>query len=214
MPKVYISPSVQTFNQCDYGDTEKDHCQLYADILQRYFDASGISYLRNYDKTFQQAVVESNEYQPDIHYCCHTNAFDGRTQYSVLLVYNTEQSNPAFICANDIKKYRPQVYPNPIYVNPNTSLYEIRYSKAPCVYDEIVFHDNVDDATLFHVRMQTFAELTTRGFCEFFGIPFVYPEGVGLEPDVSDTEGNNDFQALTQRYNALKQEMQDVLNRY
>ena len=42
MPKVYISPSVQTYNLCEYGDTEKDHCQLYADILQRFFDASKI----------------------------------------------------------------------------------------------------------------------------------------------------------------------------
>ena len=187
MPKVYISPSVQQFNPCEYGDTEKDHCQLYADILQRYFDACGIEYKRNYNKTFQEAVAESNEWNPDIHYACHTNAYDGRTRYSVLLVYNAVMSSPAYRCAEDIKQFRAQVYPNPIYVNQNRSLYEIRYTTNPCVYDEIVFHDNVDDATLFHVRMQTFAELTARGFCEYFGIPFVFPQGVGLEPGVSDT---------------------------
>lgn len=187
MPKVYISPSVQQYNLCEYGDTEKDHCQLYADILQRYFDACGIEYKRNTNKTFQEAVAESNEWNPDIHYACHTNAYDGKTRYSVLLVYNAVSTSPAFQCAEDIKRYREQVYPNPIYVNQNRSLYEIRYSTNPCVYDEIVFHDNIDDATLFHVRMQTFAELTTRGFCEYFGIPFVYPQGVGLEPGISDT---------------------------
>ena len=187
MPKVYISPSVQQYNLCEYGDTEKDHCQLYADILQRYFDACGIEYKRNYDKTFQQATAESNEWNPDIHYACHTNAFNGQTRYSVLLVYNAVDGNPAYECAEDIKDLRPQVYPEPVFVNQNRSLYEIRYTKNPCVYDEIVFHDNVDDATLFHVRMQTFAELTARGFCNYFNIPFVYPQGVGLEPGVSDT---------------------------
>ena len=187
MPKVYISPSVQQYNLCEYGDTEKDHCQEYADILERYLDACGIEYKRNRNKTFQEAVTESNAWNPDIHYACHTNAFDGKTRYSVLLVYNAVMSSPAYQCAEDIKEFREQVYPNPIYVNQNRSLYEIRYSTSPCVYDEIVFHDNIDDATLFHVRMQTFAELTARGFCKYFDIPFVYPQGIGLEPGVSDT---------------------------
>ena len=213
MPKVYISPSVQTYNLCEYGDTEKDHCQLYADILQRFFDASKIEYKRNYDKTFQEAVIESNEYNPDIHYACHTNAFDGKTKYSVLLVYNTNYMYPALSCAESIKKYRESIYPNPIYVNPNTSLYEIRYSQNPCVYDEIVFHDNVDDATLFHVRMQSFAEQTTRGFCEFFNIPFVYPEGVGLEPGVEDVT-QEQYNELVGRYNQFKQEIIDTVNRF
>ena len=191
VPKVYISPSVQQFNLCEYGDTEKNHCQLYADILQRYFDACGIEYKRNYNKTFQQATAESNMWKPDIHYACHTNAFNGMTRYSVLLVYNATVGNRAYDCAEDIRFFRPQIYPNPVYVNQNRSLYEIKYTTSPCVYDEIVFHDNVDDATLFHVRMQTFAELTTRGFCQYFGIPFVEPENIGLEPDVSDTPASS-----------------------
>ena len=193
MPKVYISPSVQQANLCEYGDTEKNHCQLYADILQRYFDACGIEYRRNYNKTFQQATAESNMWKPDIHYACHTNAFNGMTRYSVLLVYNAVEGNRAYDCAEDIRFFRPQIYPNPVYVNQNRSLYEIKYTTSPCVYDEIVFHDNIDDATLFHVRMQTFAELTTRGFCRYFGIPFVAPENIGLEPDVSDTPASSDI---------------------
>lgn len=226
MPKVYISPSVQTYNLCEYGDTEKNHCQLYADILERYFQACGIEYKRNYNKTFQEATAESNAWGPDIHYACHTNAFNGMTRYSVLLVYNAVDGNPAYECAEDIADLRPQVYPNPIYVNQNRSLYEIRYTTSPCVYDEIVFHDNVDDATLFHVRMQTFAELTTRGFCDYFGIPFVQPEGVGLEPGVSDTPTQmsraitananvggiiNDYEM---RYNNLKNELKRVITEF
>lgn len=226
MPKVYISPSVQTYNLCEYGDTEKNHCQLYADILERYFQACGIEYKRNYNKTFQEATAESNAWGPDIHYACHTNAFNGMTRYSVLLVYNAVDGNPAYECAEDIAELRPQVYPNPIYVNQNRSLYEIRYTTSPCVYDEIVFHDNVDDATLFHVRMQTFAELTARGFCDYFGIPFVQPEGVGLEPGVSDTPTQmsraitananvgaiiNDYEM---RYNNLKNELKRVITEF
>jgi N-acetylmuramoyl-L-alanine amidase len=238
MPKVYISPSVQTYNLCEYGDTEKDHCQMYADILQRYFDACGITYKRNRNKTFQEAVAESNAWNPDIHYACHTNAYNGQTKYSVLLVYNAIATSPAFMCAEDIKNYRPQVYPNPIFVNQNRSLYEIRYSTAPCVYDEIVFHDNIDDATLFHVRMQTFAELTARGFCDYFGIPFVYPQDIGLEPGISDTgrlapgtgadaviapsceefnrlyaDSQNELYKMREKYNNLKNEISGILNR-
>lgn len=215
MPKVYISPSVQAYNLCEYGDTEKDHCQLYADILERYFQACGIEYKRNRTKTFQEATAESNAWGPDIHYACHTNAFNGQTRYSALLVYSAVEGNPAYDCAQDIARLRPEIYPNPVFVNQNRSLYEIRYSRAPCVYDEIVFHDNVDDATLFHVRMQSFAELTTRGFCNYFGIPFVYPESVGLEPGVSDTPVSaplaSDYEA---RYHELKREIQRVMDAY
>ena len=226
MPKVYISPSVQTYNLCEYGDTEKNHCQLYADILERYFQACGIEYKRNYNKTFQEATAESNAWGPDIHYACHTNAFNGMTRYSVLLVYNAVDGNPAYECAEDIAELRPQVYPNPIYVNQNRSLYEIRYTTSPCVYDEIVFHDNVDDATLVHVRMQTFAELTTRGFCDYFGIPFVQPEGVGLEPGVSDmptqmsraitanANAGDSTDEYQMRYNALKSELRRVITEF
>ena len=239
MPKVYISPSVQQYNLCEYGDTEKDHCQEYADILERYLDACGIEYKRNRNKTFQEAVTESNAWNPDIHYACHTNAFDGKTRYSVLLVYNAVMSSPAYQCAEDIKEFREQVYPNPIYVNQNRSLYEIRYSTSPCVYDEIVFHDNIDDATLFHVRMQTFAELTARGFCKYFDIPFVYPQGVGLEPGVSDTgilsggmgadddvdatceqlkdifeDSQEELNEIREKYNMLRKEINRVLDKY
>ncbi|MBQ3563976.1 MAG: N-acetylmuramoyl-L-alanine amidase [Clostridia bacterium] len=239
MPKVYISPSVQQYNLCEYGDTEKDHCQEYADILERYFDACGIEYKRNRNKSFQEAVAESNAWNPDIHYACHTNAFDGKTRYSVLLVYNAVMSSPAYQCAEDIKEFREQVYPNPIYVNQNRSLYEIRYSTSPCVYDEIVFHDNIDDATLFHVRMQTFAELTARGFCKYFGIPFVYPQGVGLEPGVSDTgmlqsgmgaddevdatceqlqdlfeDSQEELNEMREKYNMLRRDINRILDKY
>ncbi len=225
MPKVYISPSVQTYNLCEYGDNEKNHCQLYADILERYFQACGIEYRRNTNKTFQEATAESNAWGPDIHYACHTNASNTTTRYSVLLVYNAVEGNAAYECAEDIAELRPQIYPNPVYVNQNRSLYEIRYSTAPCVYDEIVFHDNVDDATLFHVRMQTFAEMTARGFCDYFGIPFVQPPDIGLEPGVSDTPASSggasvgvgagdtadDYQ---NRYNALKGELQRVIDEF
>lgn len=230
MPRVYISPSVQGWNPCRYGDSEKNHCQLYADILERYFQACGIEFRRNRDQTFQQAVAESNAWGPDLHYACHTNAYNELTRYSVLLVYSAAPTDPAYLCAEQIKRFRAQIYPNPIYVNQNRQLYEIRYSAAPCVYDEMAFHDNVDDATLFHVRMQSFAETTTRGFCDYFGIPFVPPEGVGLEPGLPDTgplppgagadavpavaQASAACDELRQRYEAARQELDALRARY
>ena len=102
-----------------------------------------------------------------------------------------------------------------------------------------MFHDNVDDATLFHVRMQTFAELTARGFCKYFDIPFVYPQGVGLEPGVSDTgilsggmgadddvdatceqlkdifeDSQEELNEMREKYNMLRKEINRVLDKY
>ena len=60
-----------------------------------------------------------------------------------------------------------------ISVNPN--LYEINQTKAPCLYEELVFHDNLEDITWFHGHMREMAEATAKAFCDIFGVSFVDP---------------------------------------
>ena len=58
-------------------------------------------------------------------------------------------------------------------MNPN--LYEINQTKAPCLYEELVFHDNLQDITWFHGHMREMAEATAKAFCDIFGVSFVDP---------------------------------------
>lgn len=170
MAKIYISPSNQTTNMCKYGDTECQHCNLFADYLCEYLDACGINYKRaDVLETLESRVKASNAYKPDIHYCIHTNAGGGAR--SVLFGYSVTDEKWQKI-AGLIKEERQKIYKNEIRFTKKTSFYEIKQTNAKCVYDEILFHDNEREALFFHENMKEIAKGTAKAFCRYFGISF------------------------------------------
>lgn len=58
-------------------------------------------------------------------------------------------------------------------MNPN--LYEINQTKAPCLYEELVFHDNMEDISFLHTHLREMAEATAKAFCDIFGVRFIDP---------------------------------------
>lgn len=181
MPKIYISPAVHEHDrQCVYSPncSENTHANLFVFVLAKYLTACGIEYKQHGtadkgDEGMKRAVRESNAYQPDIHYVVHTNAYDGTVQGSRPQVYTGSKKGREY--AEKILQYRKQIYPYPCNIYERADLYELSQTNAPCVYEELVFHDNVDDCKWFHENMRLMAEHTCRAFCDIFGIPFVDP---------------------------------------
>lgn len=180
MPKIYLSPAVHEHDRsCAYDSrcSENSHANLYLDELARYLDACGIGYRRHDandrgDAGVSRAVKESNAYGPDLHYVVHTNAYDGSVKGSRPQVYPTSAKGRQY--AETIVQYRKMIYPYPCAIFTN-NLQELRETKAPAVYEELVFHDNAEDCAWLHNNMRKMAEYTCRAFCEIFGVAFADP---------------------------------------
>ena len=75
MPSVYLSPSVQDFNETILGESEEYYMNLIVDAMVPYLRASGISFTRNnpYD-SLSQVIAQSNAGNYDLHLALHSNA--------------------------------------------------------------------------------------------------------------------------------------------
>ena len=167
--KIYLSPAAHgTDHPCAWGHkcTENTHANLYLDELVPYLDACGFEWRRNPksnvgSKGVQAAVKESNAWGADLHYVVHTNGSNGTVKGSRPIVYPTGKGKE---WANVIAKYRREIYPYPVTVKTRSDLYELNQTKATTVYEELVFHDNKDDATWLHNNMRKLAEYTARAY--------------------------------------------------
>lgn len=181
MAKVYLSPALHAYdNPCSYGKgcTENTHCNAYMDMLIPYLDACGIQWKRSDKKNtgagYSKTIAESNAFAPDIHFVKHTNACAGHNAAgSRIFVWPTGKGKQL---AELMLKHRKSFYPNGGKVVENSTLTEIRNTKAVCIYDEIVFHDNPNDIKHLHEKMQEFVKADAKALCEYFGIPFREPQ--------------------------------------
>jgi N-acetylmuramoyl-L-alanine amidase len=180
MAKVYLSPALHAVdNPCSNGKgcTENTHCAQYMDLLIPYLDACGIQWKRSDKKNtgagYAKTIAESNAFAPDIHFVKHTNACAAHNAVgSRIFVWPNGKGKQI---GELMLKHRKPFYPNGGKVVENTTLTEIRNTKAVGIYDEMVFHDNPKDVKYLHERMQEFAKADAKALCEYFGIPFKDP---------------------------------------
>ena len=191
MPKIYLSPAYHKANNCSLpGCYETAHNNSYMDALEPFLRSCGIDFRRGPRRTpmseedgttlMQQAVAESNAYGADIHYVSHTNASGntvggGKVRGCRPMIYKGSTRGEKL--AESMVKYRKEVYPYAVQLNRRTDLYELSAPAAVSFYEEHVFHDNPEDARWFHDHMTEVARSACKGFCEYFGIPFVEPGG-------------------------------------
>ena len=78
MACIYLSPSGQQFNKFLNGGTEEYFCNLVADEMAPYLNASSICYGRNRPwMTAQQSADNANIFNFDAYLAIHTNASAG-----------------------------------------------------------------------------------------------------------------------------------------
>lgn len=177
MPIIYLSPSTQEHNYFVNGGTEEEYMNLLADKMVPYLDASGIRYTRNTPSmTAVSSIAASNAGNYDLHLALHSNAAPegqyGTVRGSLVFYYpgSAQGKQAAEIIADGLKAIYP--LPNLVQAVSTTAIGEVRRVRAPSVFLELAFHDNVDDATWIKNNLDAIARNLVLSLTEYFGIPF------------------------------------------
>lgn len=179
MPNIFLSPSVQEFNPYTNGlGSEEYYMNLVADAMEPYLIASGIDFTRNNpNDTLAQVIALSNAGNYDFHLALHSNAapesLSGRIQGSDIYYYAT--SSEAMRAADIFRDNIKVIYPEPDRVKTvaNTTLAELRLTKAPANLIELAYHDNLYDALWIINNINLIARTLVLSLTEYFNIPFV-----------------------------------------
>lgn len=180
MPNIYLSPSTQEFNSYVTGGSEEYYMNLLADALEPYLAANGISFTRNDRNTnAATAIRESNMGDYDLHLALHSNASPAESygENRGVEVYYYPSSRLGEKAADIFADNFEDIYPLPEKVRDltTTRLGEVRQTKAPSVFLEIGYHDNVDDANWITKNIPEIARNIAKSLTEYFNIPFREP---------------------------------------
>ena len=205
MPKVFLSPSTQEWNQYASEGNEELYMNLIADRMEPYLRSSGITYVRNDpSRNVSGAISDSNSAYYDVHLALHSNAspesLAGKLRgIDIYFAPNSQDSERlATIIANNLKS----IYPIPDKVNavPTTSLGEVTRTKATAVLCELGYHDNYYDEAWIKRNLNEIAKNLVQSLCDYFGIPFVNAGPVLQGVVVTDGSGLNIRSYLVTRF--------------
>ena len=181
MPIIYLSPSTQENNFYVNGGTEEEWMNRLADSMEPYLTASGIRYVRNTpDMTAASSIRASNAGNYDLHVALHSNAAPegryGQVRGIIVFYYPTSTfgKEASTLVADGLKEIYP--LPNLVRAEGSTSIGEVRLVRAPSVFLELGFHDNVDDATWIKNNIEPSARSIVLSLTEYFGLPFLTPQ--------------------------------------
>ena len=151
MPKIFLSPSTQEYNQYITGaGSEEYFMNLLADAMEPLLLANGIQYVRN---------------DPQ-----------GTVSTSIIAFYYPDSVNgqrAAELFASALREIYPM--PDQVTTRSTTTLAEVRRTKAPSVLLEIGYHDNAADAQWIAEHINLIAQTLVKAMTEYFGLPYVYP---------------------------------------
>lgn len=174
--KIYISPSSQPANTYAVGATnEQEQCRKIGAALEKELNRCGFDARAGLDGTMYTRVAESNAFAAELHMPIHTNAFDGSVAGLRIMVY--KKGGEAETIAQAIMAELAPITPGAsdgISVQPQ--LYEIASSKAICVYIEVGFHDNPQEAQWIIDHTADIAAAICKGLCSHYGVAYVPQE--------------------------------------
>lgn len=194
MPKVFLSPSTQEWNQYATEGNEELYMNLLADRIEPYLRSSGISFVRNDPaRNVAGAIYDSNLSYYDVHLSLHTNAapeqLAGKLRgIDVYFAPNRDDSERlANIMANNLRYIYP--LPDKVRALPTSTLGEVLRTRAVSVLAELGYHDNYADEAWLKNNLESIARNIVTSLCDYFGIPFV-PAGAVRTGTVT-TDGSN-----------------------
>ena len=180
MPRIYLSPSTQEGNTYVTGGSEEYYANLIADAMVGYLQSSGVQYTRNTkEMTAASSIAQSNSGNYDLHLAIHTNAApEGQYgEYRGIDVYYYPTSRlgrkGADIFARNLKKIYP--VPSDVRAVSTTEIGEVSQTRAPSVFLELGYHDNVEDANWIKANIDNIGRNLALSVTEYFGIPFIEP---------------------------------------
>lgn len=172
MAKIYLSPSSQHENPYTYGGTnEAAQCMEIALAAADALKRSGFEVSVG-GGTMYQRVPESNRWGADLHVAIHTNAANGKTTGTRCYAWKT--GGDGFRAAQSIFNVLAPITPGTSEgVFEQRGWYEIKNTKAPCVYVECEFHDVPETAKWIVEHTKEIGDAIAKGICNFYGVAFV-----------------------------------------
>lgn len=171
--KIYISPSMQKYNAYAAGNTtEAEQCHRIGEYAAAALKRCGFDVkLAAASQTAEQNVAESNAWGADYHVCIHTNAASGNARDVVVF---TSEANKGDACAYAVYGAIDALDNHKsVYGVRTAGYYEIKATKAKCVYIECEFHDNAELAQWIIAHVQELGEAICKGFCVGAGVKYV-----------------------------------------
>lgn len=171
--KIYNSPSSQPANTYAVGNTnEQEQCRKISAALDKELDRCGFNSKVGLSGSMYDRVAESNAFGADLHLPLHTNAFNGDVAGLRIMVYKLggEAEQIAKAIMAELAPITPGTSDG-ISVQPQ--LYEIKASDAICVYIEVGFHDNPEEAQWIIDHTQDIAVAIAKGLCKHYGVKYV-----------------------------------------
>jgi N-acetylmuramoyl-L-alanine amidase len=171
--KIYISPSSQPANTYAVGNTnEQEQCRKIGAALDKALDRCGFDSMVGLSGTMYTRVAESNAFGADLHTPIHTNGFDGTVAGLRIMIY--KKGGEAEQIAKAIMAELAPITPGKSDgISEYPGLYEIENSKGLCVYIEVGFHDNPEEARWIIDHTQDIAEAICRGICNHYGVKYI-----------------------------------------
>lgn len=181
MPKIFLSPSTQEYNQYITGaGSEEYFMNLLADAMEPLLLSNGIQYVRNDPQgTVSTSIQQSNAGSYDFHLALHSNASgpgsEGRNRGIIAFYYpgSVSGQRAAELFASALREIYPM--PDQVTTRSTTTLAEVRSTKAPTVLLEIGYHDNAADAQWIAEHINLIAQTLVQAMTEYFDLPYVYP---------------------------------------
>lgn len=180
MPILYLSPSTQQNNLYVTGGSEEQYMNIVADKMVPYLDSSGIRYVRNTpEMTAASSIKASNNGNYDLHLALHSNAAPegryGTVRGSIVFYYpgSAVGKQGAELFADNLRSIYP--LPDSVRAVSTTTIGEVARVRAPSIFLELAFHDNVDDANWITNNLDLIARNLVLSTTQFFSVPFLTP---------------------------------------
>ena len=170
--KIYLSPSEQPENLYAYGDTnEKVQCKRISAAAAEALKRCGFEVINATSTSLSVRCQESNKWGADLHVPIHTNAYNGQVSGTRILCYSlTGKGYKASKAVFDtLAPITPGKSEN---VSAAPGLYEVKNTKAPCVYIEVDFHDVPDVAKWIIEHTVEIGEAICKGICNYYGVMY------------------------------------------
>lgn len=173
--KVYLSPSMQQHNIYATNNTnEMVQCNRIAEYAETALKRCGFEVIKSKQgNSIKESVKESNEWGADIHIPIHTNASNGTSSGTLVIVYSNEKKNmdAATPIYNNVNAITPGKTEYGIQVRKD--LYELNSTKAIAIYIECDFHDNKPIAEWIINNVRQLGEAICKGMCEYANVPYI-----------------------------------------
>lgn len=200
--KIYISPSSQPANTYAVGNTnEQEQCRKIGAALEKELDRCGFNAKAGLSGTMYTRVEESNKMGADLHLPIHTNACNGKVAGLRIFVY--KKGGEGEKIAKAIEKVLAPITPGTSDgISVQSGLYEVKSSNAICVYIEVGFHDNKEEAQWIIDHTKDIAVAIAKGLCNHYGVKYVEDTKQEVKQEKNNTIYRVQVGAFSVRKNA------------